>query len=52
MKKMFFVFAVALMGFGLLASPALSDGQGGCGFKAHKPVKDVATVEKPVTKAS
>ena len=52
MKKLFFVFAVALIGFGLLASPALSAGQGGCGFKAQKPVKEIATVEKPVTKAS
>ena len=51
MKRWFVVLAVALLGIGFLAAPALSAGQGGCGFKSSKPVKDVATVEKPITKA-
>ena len=50
MKRWFVVLAVTLMGIGFLAAPVLSEGQGGCGFKAQKPVKDIATVEKPVTK--
>ena len=50
MKKWFVVFAVVLIGFGLLASPALSAGEGGCGFKGSKTVKDVVKMEKPAAK--
>ena len=50
MKRWFVVLAVALLGIGFLASPALSAGEGGCGFKGSKVVKDIVKMEKPAAK--
>ena len=50
MKKWFVVLAVALLGIGFLASPALSAGEGGCGFKGSKEVKEIVKMEKPAAK--